>query len=208
MKITIDTVDFDDRRNHWMAALTVTADDGSTSRTLYAFPHDTMEWRAAEYGIDPADTATLLDIVMAEPHLTAEDWAGGHQLHDAPDIDTARRDHLARCARAKLRCRMSTRAKGSPAERIRTESPMGAEVIAVKREHVARVRAQEAQQRRQTAVVAPVLSDVERAEQLRRSLRMQPAPAAVPHLAARLQRLAQGESVAEILRDDDAPDVR
>jgi hypothetical protein len=95
------------------------------NRLLHLLPLDAMEWRAAEYGIDPADTATLLDIVIAEPHLTREDWASGTKLHDAPDIDTARRDHLARCAVVKLRHRISIRAPHTPLERIRLESPMG-----------------------------------------------------------------------------------
>jgi hypothetical protein len=197
MKISVDTVDFDSRRDHWMVALTMTADDDTTSRMLYVFPHDTMEWRAAEYGLDPADTATLLDIVMAEPHLTAEDWATGHQLHDAPDIDTARVDHLARCARAKLRHRLSTRAKGSPAERIRAESPMGPETIAVKRQIVAQARADEARKRRRVALPAP-LSDAERAAQLRRKVRM-PQQETPPNeaLAAALRRFKAGTGAAK-----------
>lgn len=39
--------------------------DGSTHR--HVFPQDTLAWRAAEYGIDPADTDQLLDIVLHEP---------------------------------------------------------------------------------------------------------------------------------------------
>lgn len=43
--------------------------DGSQRR--HVFPKTTLAWRAAEYGIDPADTDTLLDIVLHEgfaPH--------------------------------------------------------------------------------------------------------------------------------------------
>lgn len=132
----------------WHVALLMTTDGGATTRIRHTFPQDTMEWRAAEYDIDPADTATLLDVVIAEPHLTAEDLATGSLLHDAPDIPTARRDHLTRCAAVKLRHRISTRAKGSPLDQVRTQSPMAPEVIEVKRDHVDRVREQHAQQRR------------------------------------------------------------
>ena len=52
--------------------------DGGTRR--HVFPQTTLAWRAAEYGIDPNDTETLLDIVLHEhfaPHpdnpLTAAD---------------------------------------------------------------------------------------------------------------------------------------
>jgi hypothetical protein len=33
----------------------------------YIFPQSTLEWRAAEYDIDPEDTEALLDIVLHEP---------------------------------------------------------------------------------------------------------------------------------------------
>lgn len=115
-------------------------DDGSSIRLRHTFPQDTLEWRAAEYGIDPADTATLLDIVLAEPYLTPDDWAAGHRLHDAPDIPTARADHLARCARAKLRHRLATRTAGHPCRRVAAESPLDLEAIELKRALVERAR--------------------------------------------------------------------
>lgn len=162
MRITVDSVE--QVAEHWHIALAFAADAGGVTRSLYVLPVDTLEWRAAEYGIDPADTATLLDIVMAEPHLTPEDWAAGSRLHDAPDIATARQHHIARCAAAKLRVRLSTRVKGSPLERVRVESLMDPEVIAVKTEHVAQVREQMAPRQRRAA------PDVSRADVLRRQL--------------------------------------
>lgn len=125
----------------WEIRGTLTDDTGNSLAYSHTFPPDTLEWRAAEYGIDPADTATLLDIVLAEPHLSAEDWATGHQLHDAPDIDTARAHHVARCARAKLRHRISTRGAGHPCHRVAAESPLHREAIALKQQLVDRARA-------------------------------------------------------------------
>ena len=124
----------------WRVEGVLEQDDGTRVPYFHLMPLDTMEWRAAEYGIDPADTATLLDIVLAEPHLSEEDWAAGHQLHDAPDIDTARADHLARCTRAKLRHRISTRGAGHPCRRVATESPLHPEAIELKRQLVAHTR--------------------------------------------------------------------
>lgn len=164
MKIVIDKVEREDGRDRWRIEKTITADDGTTSRLLFILPTDAMEWRAAEYGIDPADTATLLDIVLAEPHLTPDEWSVGHQLHDAPDIPTARQHHLARCAAAKLRVRMSTRAKGSPLERVRAESLMDPEVIAIKAEHVDLARRRHGLRARRVAQVES------RADVLRRQL--------------------------------------
>ncbi|GAX54751.1 hypothetical protein [Streptomyces olivochromogenes] len=34
----------------------------------YVFPQDSLEWRAAEYSIDPSDVETLLDVILHEPH--------------------------------------------------------------------------------------------------------------------------------------------
>ena len=135
-------------RSMWLAEGTAILDNGSETRYEHTFPVDTLEWRAAEYGIDPADTATLMDIVLAEPHLSEEDWATGHQLHAAPDIATDRADHLARCARAKLRHRISTRGKGHPCRRVVDESPMHPEALALKRELVAQARAAHAHARK------------------------------------------------------------
>lgn len=58
------------------------------------FPHCALGWRVAEYGIDPTDVDTLLDVVLHEPHMRVS--------HTDPtflyncDQDTARAAHLAR----------------------------------------------------------------------------------------------------------------
>jgi hypothetical protein len=36
---------------------------------MHLVPHSTFEWRAAEYGIDPDDMDTMLDIVLHEPWI-------------------------------------------------------------------------------------------------------------------------------------------
>ncbi|MFC7641427.1 hypothetical protein ACFQX6_10900 [Streptosporangium lutulentum] len=36
---------------------------------MHIFPHSTMEWRAAEYAIDPEDLDTLLDVILHEPWI-------------------------------------------------------------------------------------------------------------------------------------------
>lgn len=53
-----------------IALLDVTDDDGNTTRLAYLLPTDTIEWRAAEYNLDPvADAELLTDIVLFEPHV-------------------------------------------------------------------------------------------------------------------------------------------
>jgi len=74
----------------WM--IDMASDDG-TARAA-GFPHSTLAWRAAEYGIDPSDFDTLLDVVLHEPHMQ-------HTVHDPTflyntDQDTARAAHLER----------------------------------------------------------------------------------------------------------------
>lgn len=89
----------------------------------YLFPQDSLLSRAAEYGIDPKDTETLLDIIMHEQFVTPDDDEkalpdmkspaltnqGRHRkgdlvptdLFNAATIDDARAAHLARIDYAK-----------------------------------------------------------------------------------------------------------
>ncbi|GAA0705423.1 hypothetical protein GCM10010193_70620 [Kitasatospora atroaurantiaca] len=79
-------------------------DDGLLHGLL--FPADTLAWRSAELGIDPADTETLLDIVLHEPFVTSDPPVG--EGSQAP----AREPHLARIAEAKRRVTITTRPDG------------------------------------------------------------------------------------------------
>lgn len=72
-------------------------------------PHDQVLYRAAEYGIDPNDIDTLLDVVVCERFITREWWAGDDHLFAAGSIDEARRLYLIEIARIKLKYRISTR---------------------------------------------------------------------------------------------------
>jgi hypothetical protein len=77
----------------WM----VDYDDASA----HGFPPETLSWRAAEYGIDPNDVDTLLEIVLHEPHVNLH--------HTDPtflyntDEETARAAHLRRVAASPVR---------------------------------------------------------------------------------------------------------
>lgn len=72
---------------------------------IYAFPHVALVYRSAEYGIDPADADTLLDVVIHESHFELS--------HTDPtflyntDEKTALAAHLARVADAKTRVAIS-----------------------------------------------------------------------------------------------------
>jgi hypothetical protein len=129
-----------DNDGHWVVAVQRMHDDGTMDEGVHVFPDETLEWRAAEFGVSPDDRDTLLDIVLTEPYLTAEDWNQGSQLHDAASITEAREHHLARVARAKLRHRMTTRGKAHPLERVRREAAMHPEALQLKRELVRRGR--------------------------------------------------------------------
>jgi hypothetical protein len=125
----------------------------------HIFPADTLEWRAAEYGIDPADRATLLEVVLYEPYLpdvASED----HPLFASDTVAGARAAHLARIASVKaggkargLTGRSTQRAVDvtkhrvlldsgveDPLAVIGRESPIDPEFLAVKAQHVGRQR--------------------------------------------------------------------
>lgn len=135
----------DDGQGHWIVhrRTTRTADgvDPVVEEGIHAFPYDTLEWRAAEYGIDPSDVDTLMDIVLAEPYLTNEDYEPGTTLYDAASIQDAREAHIARCVKVKLAHRMSTRGKNQPhVQRVKDNAFMHPEAVILKRELVKRSR--------------------------------------------------------------------
>jgi hypothetical protein len=120
-----------------------------SSKHAYVFPKFSLEQRAAEFGFDPADIETLLDVVMHEqfvhspggeiedpaaaqgmlsPALVSSGMARKGQmvptdLFNAPTIKHARDAHLARVAHAKkTRGRVRPPSKGpDPLDQIRAE---------------------------------------------------------------------------------------
>lgn len=148
-----------DRGHYWQVVYDVTYDNGFVTEHGHSIPKETLEWRAAEYDLDPVqDFESILDVVLAEPYIASEEQVGtvaGSELHDAPDIATARAHHISRCARAKLKCRISTRkvvnAKvlragedANPLDVIRRDAVIDPVVVAIKKEHVRRARREHA----------------------------------------------------------------
>lgn len=117
------------------------SDDGNLHRHI--FPKATLAYRAAEYGIDPADTDTLVDIVLHEPfapspddpYTAADDPAPAAgllspataargtaavgdlvptTLANAKTIEKAREAHLLRIQYAKTHVAKVTSPKGKP----------------------------------------------------------------------------------------------
>jgi hypothetical protein len=159
----------DDGNGHWVVAMTRVHDDGSTEEGSHVFPKDALEWRAAEYGIDPADRDTLLDIILTEPHLSEEDRAVGPDLANADTVDEARAAHITRCAKVKLQYRMSTRLPAL--DRVRDESPMNPEALEIKRNVVHEGR--EVQRRvRKLVALRAIDPEAERLRKLREAHRV------------------------------------
>lgn len=109
----------------------VTEEADSATRCLMVFPEDVFEWRVAEYGFDPEDIDTILDVVLHErfipdpldPHNWGQDaameaglvapanrpWGRLVQigntvpvtLFNARSKDEAREAHLARVEKVK-----------------------------------------------------------------------------------------------------------
>lgn len=66
---------------------------GETQLNLLVMPEDTMEWRAAEYQIEPSETDLLMDIVLYEMFIPrGEDPLP--LLLTAPTIKDARLQHI------------------------------------------------------------------------------------------------------------------
>lgn len=143
MRVTYNSVEKDEAAGRWRIqgmcfnddGTPMTNDAGEHYKYEQNFPLDTLEWRAAEYDIDPSDTATLLDIVLAEAFMTTEDYADAPpNLYDTDDVSEARAGHIARCARVKLRHRLSRGGKQHPLRTLEAESPISQEVINAKKQ--------------------------------------------------------------------------
>lgn len=110
----------------------ITLPDGRRHR--HTFPTDTMEWRAAEYGLDPSDVDTLLEIVLAEPHLDPDPDDATRSLFAAATIEEARDHHLKKIRKIKV-------GRDADAwERAKVGAVMHPEAIELKAEHVRRGR--------------------------------------------------------------------
>lgn len=104
----------------------------------HVFPADTLEWRAAEYGIDPSDTDMLLRVVLYEPLIDHRHDDPLH-LYQAPTVEAAREHHLTRVGAAMAAHPLVD--AGDALAVVHRHAPMHPGALAVKRQHVAQVRA-------------------------------------------------------------------
>jgi hypothetical protein len=83
----------------WHVQYTMDDDDGNEIVHSHVFPKETMDWRAAEYGFDPADTHTILYCILMEPWeeqaQSPQDSGGNHYCHTMTK-DKAKAEKLKR----------------------------------------------------------------------------------------------------------------
>lgn len=178
MHITIEnarmTIERDVR--WWNLYLTIEPDGGEPYNWTHKLPEETFEWRVAEYGFDPVDQDTLLEVVLYEPYLDQQ--ALDPTLnHVAAPSRAAARDHLLEHVRrrkgpGRLRGRRGVTpdlnalphpvvvdsAAEDPTETIKREMVLSPEHVAVKREYVELNRASHhlaEQERRRKATTEP-----------------------------------------------------
>lgn len=133
---TVESVE--ERRNGdvdcWRVVTRAPGDGGIT----HIFPKAALEWRAAEYGIDPADVDTLLDVVLHE-QLMDDDTAAenARALASAASTAEARQAHTARIAAVKQgTARIVLDDKSSPLDAIRARPGITVDGVRAKRELV------------------------------------------------------------------------
>lgn len=116
----------------WHVVTRAPGDGGIT----HVVPKVALEWRAAEYGIDPADVDTLLDVVLHE-QLFDDDTAAEavRSRASARSTAAAREAHLTRIAALKQTHRIALD-KGSPLDAIRSAPGITATGVREKRERV------------------------------------------------------------------------
>ena len=90
-------------RDDWWSVSIV---ESENRRVAHVFPPEALHWRAAEYGLDPANPVVLLDVVLHERHISGHDHTCPDFLYNC-DRDTARAALLARVADVKTRIRVT-----------------------------------------------------------------------------------------------------
>lgn len=106
--------------------------DGSTTLSQMVFPKDTLEWRAAEYQIDPRETDLLMDIVLYES-IMPQDPLEVSILFTAETVDEARDIYVQRVLDFKRQIR--------PEARMWKSNPQKASLMESKGLHPAWVQA-------------------------------------------------------------------
>lgn len=195
MQITIDHADLIEHSNGgrlWMLGLLV--ENGEQSkRILHAMPEETLENIAVEYGLDPDDFDTLLDVVLYLPYV-ADPITHDHPKapHLVGDVAEAREHLLAQVQAAKGAGRLKGQRGRSvigaagprmasmvvldsgaedPIEVLRREIPRSAEHIEIKREAYQRTRQRVGQERAAKAVAKQAASATGRAREAPKEMR-------------------------------------
>lgn len=106
----------------------------------YLMPTTILEWRAAEYGVDPADVDALMELILHEPHIPMIDDGSGPRYADGgPDLLSAESTSAARdahAARVKA-CPVRINVRNAKAlDAVRTGHKPDAARIRAMREHV------------------------------------------------------------------------
>lgn len=111
------------------------ADDGS-GRT-HLFPAATLEWRAAEFGIDPGDAGALVDMVLHEQLMEDEESEQlRSDLAGVRSTAAARQAHAGRLAALRARTRIVVDGDGNPLNAVRAASGITVEGVREKRQIV------------------------------------------------------------------------
>lgn len=151
--------------NIWVIAKEIRDGVGPVVRMAQAFPEDTLEWRVAEYDLDPNDKDTLIDILLYEHHLDdGIDPDHPSSLAHAVTVSEAREFHLSRIKAKKGTGKVQTRKRApnenaisrtrsprlllidsgddpdTPLDILKRELPIDPDLVEVKREHVRQQR--------------------------------------------------------------------
>lgn len=106
-------VKHDIKDGRFRAVQEVSDGSGGTVLNLFTFPEDTLEWRSAEYQIEPDQTDLLMDLVLYEGMLP-----GPSVLFTAGTIEEAREVHVGRVLDLKSKVRPVARSWKSRPERV------------------------------------------------------------------------------------------
>lgn len=121
----------------WQVKYEVTEAPEQQPIFYHIFPDDQISFMMAAYDVDDVDE--VVDMILADPFL---DEDPGPALYSGRPAEDIRTEHRSRCARGKLKSKLSSRGIENPVEMIRSSVVVDKEAIKARRKEIRETRQQ------------------------------------------------------------------
>lgn len=140
--VTVISAHLDQETDQFHVVKFVEQDDGTSGYNLHTFGRDILEWRAAEH--DTSDLDTLIDIVLYEDLVGDGETPRAAKARLAKASKPSKAQNVAGLRAAGIHQTYIDAAANDPYESIKQHAHFQPEVVEIKREFLARRKAQQA----------------------------------------------------------------